>query len=85
MNQYTSLYASENSGKKTTLLKAIVSSAWALFKSYFLKKGFLYGSDGFIISFCNALGAFFKHYKLLEKNKYHKNKNIYSLDKDSHI
>ena len=33
---------------------------------YFLKKGFLYGYKGFVISLCNALGVFFKYAKLYE-------------------
>lgn len=81
MNKYTTIYANEKAGKKkTSLLKAIVSAKWAFIKSFIFKRGFLYGTDGLAISICNSLGAFFKHFKLLEKNKFRKNKDIYLSD-----
>lgn len=46
--------------------RSIIRSLWKFFRDYFLKKGFLYGYKGFVISFCNALGVFFKYAKLYE-------------------
>ncbi|APC97391.1 glycosyltransferase family 2 protein [Francisella frigiditurris] len=69
LDKYTELYANANIGKKISLSKPFLSMFTMFIKSYFLKKGFKYGLDGFSISLCNALGAFFKHYKLIEKNK----------------
>ena len=46
--------------------KAVVRSFWSFLRNYFLKKGFLYGYKGFMISTCNALGVFFKYAKLYE-------------------
>ena len=83
MDKYTTIYANSNPKKKTTFLKAIVSAKWAFIKAYFIKKGFLYGIEGFVISLYNALGAFFKHFKLLEKNKSQKNKDIFTSDENN--
>ena len=70
MNKYTTLYAEEHAGKKqVSIFKAIASAKWAFIKSYIINRGFIDGMAGFSISLCNALGAFFKHYKLIELNK----------------
>lgn len=46
--------------------RSIIRSLWKFIRDYFLKKGFLYGYKGFVISLCNALGVFFKYAKLYE-------------------
>lgn len=66
MHKYSTLWAEQNTHKNSSIFKAILHSHWSFFRNYFLKKGFLYGYEGFIISFCNALGAFFKYAKLCE-------------------
>lgn len=68
MNNYSSISAKEmfKKGLKAPLWKPFFHGMWMFFRSYFLKKGFLYGFDGFIISFCNGLGRFFKYAKLRE-------------------
>jgi glycosyltransferase involved in cell wall biosynthesis len=50
------------------MASAILHSGWKFMRDYLFKKGFLYGYKGFVISFCNALGAFFKYAKLYELN-----------------
>ncbi len=69
MQSYTDLFARQHKGrKKASMLKAIIHS-WATFlKSYFLKKGFLCGSEGFLISAYNGHVAFYKYLKLHEEN-----------------
>ena len=66
LQRYSSLWAEQNPHKQSSPLKAITHGFFAFFKDYFLKKGFLYGYKGFVISACNGLGAFFKYMKLYE-------------------
>ncbi|MBA9078831.1 MULTISPECIES: glycosyltransferase family 2 protein [Rufibacter] len=70
MNYYSSLFAQEHQDrKKSGFLKAVLKGIFSFLKNYFLKKGFLYGADGFVISVTNAAGSFYKYYKLYEANK----------------
>jgi glycosyltransferase involved in cell wall biosynthesis len=65
MQQYSTLFAEQNRGvKKSSLSKAILHASFAFFKSYFLKRGFLEGREGFIISVYQANTAFYKYLKL---------------------
>lgn len=66
MQRYSTLWAQQNANKASSPLKAIIHGSWAFFRNYVLKKGFLYGYKGFVISVCNGLGAFFKYMKLYE-------------------
>lgn len=72
MQIYSSLYTNQNPNKSSSPLKACIHSGWTFFRNYVLKKGFLYGYKGFIISVCNGLGAFFKYMKLYENTKAYK-------------
>lgn len=75
MQRYSELFAKQYQGKKkATPLTAIAHGFFAFFKSYFLKKGFLDGYEGLLISFYNGHTAFYKYMKLYEANK----KTIYS-------
>ncbi|SUA35857.1 beta-1,4-glucosyltransferase [Neisseria zoodegmatis] len=70
MQQYSTLYAEENRYKKdSSPFKALWHGAAAFIKNYLLKKGFLYGSDGLIISAANAQGSYYKYVKLYEHNR----------------
>jgi glycosyltransferase involved in cell wall biosynthesis len=70
MQTYSSLFAKQNQGKKhSSMSKAILHSWFAFVKSYLFKKGFLGGTEGFIISMYNAHAAFYKYSKLMEINK----------------
>jgi len=66
MQRYSELFAQSNLHKKSSMSKSLARSIWKFVRDYFLKKGFLYGYKGFIISVCNALGVFFKYAKLYE-------------------
>lgn len=68
MQYYSSLWAEQNTHKQSSPLKAIFRGLWSFIRSYFFKKGFIYGYRGFIISVCNGLGTFFKYMKLYEIN-----------------
>lgn len=70
MQTYSDLFAKQYCGKKkSSPWKAISHGLYAFFKSYFIKKGFLGGYEGFVISSYNANTAFYKYLKLYEANK----------------
>ena len=67
---YTSLFAKQNQGKKkSSITKALVHGIFAFLKSFILKKGFLGGKEGLLISIYQANTAFYKYIKLFEKNQ----------------
>lgn len=69
MQHYSDLFAKDKQGKvNASPLKAILHSTFTFFKCYFLKRGFLDGYAGFLISSYNAHTAFYKYLKLYEKN-----------------
>lgn len=67
-NAYTSIGAEDlkNKDKKNYLIKMIFSPPFVFFKSYFLKKGFLDGTHGFVVAIFNAYTNFLKYAKLWE-------------------
>lgn len=70
MQSYSELFAEQNRGKKSSSpMKAILHGFFAFFKSYVLKKGFLGGYEGYVISTYNAHTAYYKYLKLYEKNR----------------
>ena len=66
INNYSTLGAQEYflSGKKAGPLSAALHSNWAFIKSYIVKRGFLDGYDGFVISTLTAYKIFLKYIKL---------------------
>jgi len=69
MHHYTDLFSKQYAGKKnSSLIKAISRGFFAFFKSYVIKKGFLGGQEGMIISLYNGHTAYYKYLKLLEAN-----------------
>lgn len=70
MQAYSELFAKQNKGKKkSSLVKAVLHGFFAFFKSYFLKRGFLGGYEGFVISAYNSHTAYYKYLKLYEENQ----------------
>jgi len=70
MDQYSDLWArSQNSNKRSNPLIAVIKSTFSFIKFYFLKKGFLCGYKGLVISVSNANGVFYKYMKLYENRK----------------
>jgi glycosyltransferase involved in cell wall biosynthesis len=70
MQSYSNLFAAQNKGKKSSsVFKAITHGVFAFIKSYFLKRGFMGGYEGFVISSYNANTAFYKYLKLYEANE----------------
>jgi glycosyltransferase involved in cell wall biosynthesis len=69
MQIYSSLFAEQHAGKKrSSLTIAIFHGLAAFFKNYFLKRGFLNGKEGFIISLYNAHSTYYKYLKLAWRN-----------------
>jgi glycosyltransferase involved in cell wall biosynthesis len=66
MQLYSTLFAQQNKGKKSSLGKAIGHGLAAFLKNYFLKRGFLGGKEGFIISLYNAHVTYYKYLKLAD-------------------
>lgn len=56
-------------GKKSSLFKIIFRPAWAFFKAYFLRLGFLDGLNGFVICVQTYNVTFLKYIKLYRLNK----------------
>lgn len=70
MQQYTTLFAEQQKHrKKSSIFSAISHGISAFVKSYLLKRGFTSGTNGFVISFANACGAYYKYVKLAEANQ----------------
>lgn len=69
MQHYSTLFAKQNKGKKSSFSKALLHGMFAFLKSYFFKRGIFYGKEGLIISIYNANTAFYKYLKLLEINR----------------
>lgn len=67
MQFYSTLYAKQHFGKKKPKLYSLPLRAFIMFfKCYILKRGFLDGYEGLIISSYNAMGVFSKYIKLYE-------------------
>lgn len=69
MQHYSDLFAQDRAGKvSSSPLKAIGHGFFTFFKSYILKRGFLDGAEGYLISCYQAHTAFYKYFKLYEAN-----------------
>lgn len=68
MNMYSSWMANElyENNKKITYLTPLTHAFWMFLRTFIIKKGFMDGLDGLVISLSNAVGSFFKYAKLLE-------------------
>lgn len=69
MQSYSTLFAQQYVGKRSSSpFKAISHGFFAFFKSYVIKRGFLGGYEGYLISAYNGHTAFYKYMKLYEAN-----------------
>lgn len=69
MQTYSTLFAEQNRGKKSSFQKALFRGTFAFFKSYIIKRGFLDGYEGYLISRYNAETTYYKYLKLHELNQ----------------
>ncbi|MBN2816904.1 MAG: glycosyltransferase family 2 protein [Campylobacterales bacterium] len=69
-NTYSTLFAKNNVGKKSSSpMKAFFNGLYSFFRTYILKRGFLDGYVGLIISFSHMVTNFYKYIKLYELNR----------------
>ena len=70
MESYTTLFAEQNAHKKqSSMMKALLHGGFAFIKSYVIKRGFLGGREGYIISLYNSQTSFYKYLKLAYANR----------------
>lgn len=70
MQTYSTLFAKQNQDRrKSSLTRALSHGFFAFIRSYLLRRGFLCGKEGFIISLYNANTTFYKYLKLSEINQ----------------
>ncbi len=70
IQSYSSLFARNYAGrKKASPLTAMIHAVFTFLKCYVLKRGILYGYEGFLISASNAAGTLYKYLKLCEANR----------------
>ena len=67
MNAYSSASAhmKADAGKRAGLVTAILHGAWAFFRTYIVRRGFLDGREGFILAVANAEGSYYRYVKLM--------------------
>lgn len=67
INQYSTAGALMLSEKNKTasLKKAVVHAAWAFFRTYFLRAGFLDGREGFMLAVSTSESTYYRYAKLL--------------------
>lgn len=68
INRYTDLAVQDEPGRKISLPGAFAGSLFFFIKMYFLKKGFLDGKEGFILSVMSSYGNLIKYLKFWHKN-----------------
>jgi glycosyltransferase involved in cell wall biosynthesis len=74
-DRYSTLFATDNVGKKSSSpAKAFFNGVYSFFRTYILKRGFLDGYAGLIISFSHMATNFYKYIKLYEMNLEQKSK-----------
>lgn len=68
LNRFSSISAGEKfaRGEAFRWSDLIFRPPWRFFKSYFVRRGFLDGPQGFIIALMTAFGVFIKYAKLME-------------------
>ena len=74
IQSYSEIYAKDMQGKKTvSVFAGLLRGIFAFIKSYFFRRGWLCGFEGFVVSFFHGLGTVVKYLKLHEKNTGGKN------------
>lgn len=71
LNSYSSAAAQmlEKRSKKGSLSQAIIHGTWAFFRTYFLRRGFLDGREGFMLAVMNAENSYYRYIKLWLKQR----------------
>lgn len=71
INQYSTASAQMLHEKKkvSSLKKAVAHAAWAFFRTYLLRGGFLDGREGFMVAVSTAEGTYYRYVKLMLLNE----------------
>ncbi|MDP3291159.1 MAG: glycosyltransferase family 2 protein, partial [Sulfuricurvum sp.] len=70
VDRYSTLFATDNVGRiKSSPTKAFFNALYSFFRTYILKRGFLDGYAGLVISFSHMATNFYKYIKLYDMNK----------------
>jgi glycosyltransferase involved in cell wall biosynthesis len=56
-------------GKTSSPLKAVLHGAWAFFRTYVIRAGFLDGTQGFALAISNGQGTYYRYMKLWHLNQ----------------
>jgi len=56
-------------GKTSSPIKAVLHGAWAFFRTYILRAGFLDGPQGFALAISNGQGTYYRYMKLWHLNQ----------------
>lgn len=66
MNRYSSGSARDylERGRRASLAGALAHGLWTFIRTYVVQRGFMDGSEGFIVAVSNAEGSYYKHLKL---------------------
>lgn len=77
LNHYSSAGAKDlaTQGRQASLSVAVLHGAWAFFRTYVLKLGFLDGKLGFVLAVYNAEASYYKYLKLVISNPAHSLEN----------
>ena len=67
VNRYSSLSAPTalQRGHRPTIMTAILHGVSAFIRTYFLRRGFLDGSHGFMLAVSNAEGSYYRYIKAM--------------------
>ena len=67
VNQYSfeGAHALHAKGRRASLATAVGHGLWSFVRTYFLKRGFLDGREGFILAVSNAEGTYYRYLKLM--------------------
>jgi len=71
IDSYTTLWAQQAhaAGRRSNLVDTFAGATWAFFRNYVLKRGFMLGSSGLIVSVLNTHYTFVKLAKLRERER----------------
>ena len=71
MNRYSSYSAkiSINEKKRASVLRTMLGASWMFFRCYFVQRGFLDGTKGFLFALFNAQGSFYRGIKQIYRDQ----------------
>ena len=76
MNRYSTASAQSlyQRGRRATLWTALSHGLWAFIRTYIFRRGFLDGTEGFLLAIANAEGSYYRYVKLMQLHRQHQRK-----------